>query len=360
MFSTISSGTRQNNNKLARGYYRTDDSTTQGICNLLALEGDNAIIFDPCCGEGIVSADLQKYLGEDGCTTYGVEIDGERYKASNARMQQVLHGDSLHLVASSGWASLLFFNPPYGWVKQHDENIRLERLFWEAHASRLVAGGVLVAVLPDYLFYRDAPRMAEFFSNYLEKGSTIVYRADTDKFKQIVVVGYRKKSQPGALPDPDINLRNALLNPDASFPSLPTEPYHTPFLVPDGKAPETFRINHLTKEYVEVVLTKDNSFNHEVQRFLKTQQATMQKMRSVSQLRDGHIPALLASGGLDGYLEDEQGRFLVRGTVNTVLDVQTGDESSELSTKTVTTTTRKHITQILAWDTNNFNLIRIS
>lgn len=378
MFSTISSGVRQNANKIARGYYRTDDSTTQGICHCLSLKEDvkNAIIFDPCCGEGIVSADLQKYLGEDACTTYGVEIDGARFKASHQKMGNVLHGDALYLVASSQWASLLFFNPPYGWTKQHDKNIRLEQLFWETQSYRLVPGGVLVAVLPDYLFYRDAPRMAEFFSNYLEKDQSVVYRADTDQFKQIVVIGYRRKRSPGEALDPDIDLRNLLLNPDADLPSLPKEPMFTPYLIPDGKEPDTFRINQLTQEFVEVVLSQDTKFNQELQNFLKTQQATTQKMRSVSQLRDGHIPAMLASGGLDGYLEDAQGRFLVRGTVETILDVQKQQDkdddqqhgedeeetysSSNTSHKTVTFTTRRHITKILAWDTSNFNLIRIS
>lgn len=375
MFSTISSGDRQNANKIARGYYRTDDSTTQGICHCLSLkEGvKNAVIFDPCCGEGIVSSDLQNYLGEDACTTYGVEIDGARFKASHQKMQQVLHGDALYLVSSSNWCSLLFFNPPYGWTKQHDKNIRLEQLFWETQSSRLVPGGVLVAVLPDYLFYRDAPRMAEFFSNYLEKDQSVVYRADTDQFKQIVVIGYRRKRESGQALDPDIALRNLLLNPDAELQHLPKEPMFTPYIIPDGRHPDTFRINHLTQEFVEVVLSQDAKFNLELQNFLKTQQATMQKMRSVAQLRDGHIPALLASGGLDGYLEDAQGRFLVRGTVETVLDEQkdtgntddtedTGEQnpSSKPSNKTVTITTRRHITKILAWDTANFNLIRIA
>ncbi|MDA8153743.1 MAG: DUF6094 domain-containing protein [Acidithiobacillus sp.] len=360
MFSTLSSGERQNHNKLARGYYRTDDSTTQGICHALALQGDKAVLFDPCCGEGIVASDLQKYLGEDECTTYGVEIAGERFKKSAAILQNVLHGDALYLVASSSWASLLFFNPPYDWVKVKDKRLRLEQLFWEAHSSRLIPGGVLVAVLPDYLFYRDAPRMAEFFSNYLQKGTTLVYRADTDKFKQIVVIGYRKKSEAGKALDPDIDLRNLLLTPDAELPALPKEPLATPFLIPDGRTPDTFRINHLTKEYVEMVLAKNPQFDKEVQQFLQTQNALSQKLRSVRQLRDGHIPALLASGGLDGHLEDEQGRFLVRGTVQTVMEVLEGAEAEETQKKTVTTSVRKHITQILAWDLSNFQLIRIS
>ena len=383
MLQSISSGPRQDHNKIARGYYRTDDKTTQGICNALGLKNPQqpAVLFDPCCGEGIVMQDLSRYLGNE-CVTYGVEIEGSRFLASNDRLARTLHGDSLYLIGSSSWAGLLYFNPPYGTTKdRHDKSIRLEQLFWEAHASRLMPGGILVAVLPDYLFYRESPRMAEYFSNFLEKGSSVVYRASTDQFKQIVVIGYRKTKAPGAALDPDIDLRNLLLNPHAELPGLPDAPLDAPFLIPAGHEPDIFRVNHLTQETVDVLLQKDgNRFAQDIDNMLKTEQAVTQKIRSVTQIREGHIPALLASGGLDGIVEDAHGRFLVRGTVNTVLHVDNqgslnkkiakqkeieGQDPSrshagEDSNKTVTITTRRHETRIMAWDLlNDYNLISV-
>ncbi len=381
MLQSISSGARQDHNKIARGYYRTDDKTTQGICNALGLKNPQqpAVLFDPCCGEGIVMRDLSRSLDNE-CVTYGVEIEGSRFLASHEKLTQVLHGDALYLISSSSWAGLLYFNPPYGTTKnRHDESVRLEQLFWEAHASRLLPGGVLVAVLPDYLFYRECPRMAEYFSNFLEKGSSVVYRATTDEFKQIVIIRYRRVKTLGAALDPDIDLRNLLLNPNAELPDLPDTPLEAPFLIPAGYAPDVFRVNHLTQETVDVLLQKDgNRFVREIEDMLKTEQAVTQKIRSVTQIREGHIPALLASGGLDGIVEDAHGRFLVRGTVNTVLHVDNQESldkkiaeqkkkagqgpSLSKTEKDVrkTITTRRHETRIMAWDLlNNFNLISV-
>ncbi|OFC30367.1 DUF6094 domain-containing protein [Acidithiobacillus caldus] len=378
MFGSLSAGARQDLNKIARGYYRTDDKTTQGICNVIGIKPNtkHITLFDPCCGEGIVLSDLQQFLSsclEDQISidTYGMEIDGQRYLTSCEKLTQVLHGDALYGIASSAWASLLFFNPPYGYTKRGIKNVRLEQLFWEQHANRLMPGGLLCAILPVYLFYRDAPIMTDWLARYLEPGQTRIYRASTDQFQQIVILGYRRISKDGLVREPDPALR-ILLDPDATYPDLPSEYLDTPlYEIPEGRNPEVFRIHALSKETVQHMLEGKSAkaFFQEFKMFLVTEHATQQKLRSVGPLREGHIPALLASGGLDGIVADNNNQYLVRGTVKTVLDTrepakeknpdteENGDSGSK--NHKVTITTRRHETRIMAWDMDTYELLEV-
>lgn len=390
MFTSLSSGARQDNNKIARGYYRTDDETTERICNLLRPKNpdEKMVIFDPCAGEGIALLAVKKHLGEN-CTTYGVELDGERYVSSYNKLDRVLHGDSNYLVASSAWAGLMWFNPPYGAVKNgNDKKVRLERLFWSSHASRVVPGGVLVAILPDYLFYREDAQMADFFSRYLEPGTWSVYRAAEDQFRQIVIIGYRRQKKENTVSEPDVILRNLLLNRQDDLPELPTVAADEPYLVPTSKDPEIFRMNSVTKETVCMVLPKDKSFMRGVEMVLQAEHCNRQRFSSVAPVREGHIPVLMAAGGLDGFVQDDSGHYLVRGTVMTVIHVDNKESLeakkqanerarqkrmgenpdgyrahsvvSENSSQITTITTRKHETHIMAWDIrNDFDLITI-
>lgn len=378
MFGSLSAGARQDNNKRARGYYRTDDKTTQGICHVLGLRAhtQHITLFDPCCGEGIVLSDLQQFL--TACTedpvsidSYGMEIDGQRYLASCEKLTQVLHGDALYGIASSAWASLLFFNPPYGSTKRGEKSVRLEQLFWEQHANRLMPGGVLCAVLPRYLFFRDAPVMTDWLARYLEPGQTRIYRASTDQFQQIVILGYRRNSKDTFVREPDPALR-ILLDPDATYPDLPSEYLDTPlYEIPEGRTPDVFRINALSRETVQHTLEGKaaKAFFQEFKMFLVTEHATQQKLRSVGPLREGHIPALLASGGLDGIVADDNNQYLVRGTVKTVMDTKEADPEKNQDTEEnggsgsknhkVTVTTRRHETRIMAWDMNTYELLEV-
>ena len=356
--SSLSSGARQDANKLARGYYRTDDKTTLGILHAIAAKDPEKPLFllDPCCGEGIVAHDIAEHLGNT--RTYGAEIDGERFLKASEKMDRVVHGDALYLTANQSWAGLMFFNPPYGTTQTKsagkEVNIRLEELFWIRHASRLVTGGLLIAVLPDYLFFRESRKLAEQFANYLSD-DTIVYRAKTAQFKQIVIIGHRRDRQ--RFPTPNLDLRNLLLNHDADLPSLPQEPLSSPFLAPAGHAPDIFHASSLTTEAVSVAISNDNSFDKELERMFLSETISGTRFRSVAAIREGHIPALLASGGLDRIVQAEQGAYMVRGTVNTVIEVTDG-EATENSTKTIST--RKHETRIMAWDLSTFDLIDIT
>ena len=395
MFTSLSSGVRQDHNKISRGYYRTDDETTERICHLLRPKNpdEKTVIFDPCSGEGIALLVVKEHLGEL-CTTYGIELDGERYVSSYNKLDKVLHGDSNYLVASAAWAGLMWFNPPYGSAKNvNGKTYRLERQFWGSHASRVMPGGVLVSILPEYLFYREDAQMADFFSRYLEPGTWSVYRAAEDQFQQIVIIGYRRQKTENTVSEPDMTLRSILLTQQNDLPQLPVEPVVNPYLVPSSKEPEIFRINSLTPETVTMVLPKDKSFIREVEMVLQAEHASRQRFSSVAPVREGHIPVLMAAGGLDGFVQDDSGRYLVRGTVKTVLHVDTKasleakklakekarqqlaisvdtDKNqgvyparstvSDKPSQITTITTRKHETHIMAWDIqHNFDLITI-
>ena len=359
MFGSMSSGWRQDVNKMARGYFRTGDATTDGILNLLVADPDASLItlFDPCVGEGISMHALQQHIGP-AAQSFGVEIDASRYLKAAEKIDHAYHGDATALTASSGWASCLWFNPPYGTTKIRDKAVRWESVFWSDHASRLAVGGLLIAILPDYLFWREDPQLAAYFARFLEPGKTRVFRAAEDTFKQIVIIGYRRDRMGNSVVEPDVALQQSLLNPDSDFPSLPAEPVPTDeaFLVPAGRIPDIIRTSQLTEEAVQVALSKDDgSFLKEVDAYFAAQNAASDAFVSVAPISDGHIPSLLASGGLNGIVEDADGRYLVRGIVQTVAEKKERETDSEKST--CSETVWKHETRIMAWDLTSHELL---
>jgi hypothetical protein len=359
--SSLSHGWRQDVNVAALGYFRTDDETTRRILAMISVPSDvNPTIFDPCAGEGIAIAAVQ---GHCGGTSYAIEYDQQRYIELAQCVDVPVHGDAISEFYGSGkWASILWFNPPYGSTTvvraSGEESIRLEQQFWERQSDRLQRDGLLVCIVPDYLF-RDSPSMARMLSHYLGDGQPWgVWRAATNQFKQLVIIGNRAQNSFNRNTLVEETLL-AISSGNADVPPLPVHPAKQ-FTVPQGIHPGTFEVHSLTQTAVESMLAKidDTGFLAEIDQAL-TPPSARARQRSIMPLRDGHIPAVLASGLLDGYVEDEDGRFLVKGIARrTVTERNVLAKGEHIISKMVSI--HRAETIVFAWDVDSLELRRIA
>lgn len=357
---SLTKGWRADINTSELGYFRTDDETVRRILSFLSFDPsleDPITLFDPCCGEGIALADVQKQF--PGSISYGCELDNERFRESSSRLDVVVHGDALDdFVGSPSWASLLFFNPPYGDVPTEDGNTRLEFQFWRRHIDRLQRGGIFIGILPTQLFLR-LPHMAKMMAHALEPDS-LVYRASTDKFNQLVIIGRRAKTSGYQ----DLLLTQTLLavsEHSAEVPEIPVSS-HPIFMVPPGKAPQTFHMTTLTDLALQQMFAQEEQnerdFFSQIGQTLQ-RQALATRQRSIMPLRDGHVPAVLASGLLDGIVEDESGRYLVKGSVRRAVTRKEEMNFSFRGQQRTRTTVQRAETACFAWDLNKQTLLEV-
>ena len=159
-------------------------------------------LFDPCCGEGAALAELGHRLSYEAsvpernmsCHTYGVEIDAERAGHARELLSNVIHNDINDCFVGRQQFSVLFLNPPYGETVSDKASIsgakteRLEQRFFKDTVNSLVFGGILILIIPAYSLDKAfANRLIRHFDQLR------VYRAQTDQFKQVVVMGVKKR-----------------------------------------------------------------------------------------------------------------------------------------------------------------------
>lgn len=354
----LTHGWRQDINYAKLGYFRTDDETTQRIASALrpseCEQRDAITLLDPCCGEGLAAA----FLGQAWeATTFGVEYDEDRYQAAHQRLDHVLNADALGgTFTSNAWASVMLFNPPYGDARKEregDKSARLEALFWESWAKKLKRGGVMIAILPVGVFAK-APGLVRAMSHFFSGQRFAIYRAAEDTYRQVVIIGYRAEEKGGQPNAAFVRQIGRLANGEFTPEILP-ESMDDPFVIPDSEPPQTWDALVLTEAMAEnAVANEDDSAIMKIEEELAMSQKRYTQNPSVVPLRQGHIPQLLAAGGLDGIIKDKDSTLLVKGVVRrkgvksaVVSDHESADDSSS---RTTTTTIYKWETVIHAWD----------
>ncbi len=136
------------------GFYPTPPRVTEMIAGLMqarsSARGETTLrILDPCCGAGIALAQLAAGIDRpDGAAveTYGVELQAERAKEAEGRLDHVLGTDLFQTSIANGAFGLLYLNPPYDF--DSGEEKRLEQTFLRHCTRYLAEHGLLVLVVP--------------------------------------------------------------------------------------------------------------------------------------------------------------------------------------------------------------------
>jgi SAM-dependent methyltransferase len=310
------------------GFYPTPPEVARLIGTCLE-RNPQAVILDPCCGEGVALEEVGYYVG---AFTHGIELEALRANQASSRLNHVLHGDSLKAKAR-GTYSALYMNPPYDTA----EGERLELRFLWHWQRALLPGGTLVYIVPEvYLPHYAATLTAHYEDVTVWRFPGEHYRA----FKQVVVFG-KKRAVPAQGASP-LNVRGELERACVRYP-LPT-PKETPELYLTGQDPE--RLEREARESGAWGRAWDALTPVDTQAF-----------RPLLPLRKGHIALMMASGLLNNTVIEGKGRrLLVRGRVSKV--VSTFEEEDDKGWKTIERETLK--TEITALDLDTAELTEVA
>ncbi|MDN5872821.1 MAG: hypothetical protein L0H29_00360, partial [Sinobacteraceae bacterium] len=271
------------------------------------------------------------------------------------RLDCVLHADAINdCWLSKSWAGFMLFNPPYGDVRgEYREGSktakRLEAEFWAHHAARVQRGGIMAALLPQSAFTK-APGLVKAMSHYFAGERVGVYQAAVDTYRQILVIGYRRRDR-SAPQNKALLTRLTQIGIGVEIPEPLPAATSDPFRCPAGLRPDSFEAQSITRESVEMALTQESGDTLQaVEAELSAQHAVRTHPPSVVPLRQGHIPILLAAGGLDGIVEDDTGRYLVKGSVRREAVTRIDRDNDGETEREKTSVTYRWLTRIMAWD----------
>jgi len=302
------------------GYYPTDDPVVEIIRTYLKPPVEKGRLFDPCAGEGKAVSALGKSLN---CETWGGEISPDRAEKAQNVMDKVYQAPWQSCVLSDESVSWLYLNPPYEFDR-FDGQKRLEWDFLKTTTSKLMRGGLLTYIIPQKIL--GMIEVARLLAGHYE--AITVYRfPDTlyDKFKQVVVLAYKRKLY--QLPtDKEVLSLQSLATTELEPIETAVEPIYELLLAPprgaNGK-PIVFKRTDWEPE--EVVEATSEAGVHKTDEWLDLIHPTRsltQLSQPVMPLKKGHIAMLMASGMMGTVrLTDEAGKpMLIKGRVIKVVE----------------------------------------
>ncbi len=293
------------------GFYPTPDSVCELLKTKITCE-DGARLFDPCCGTGAALS----CLATANSTTYGVELSHERATEARTRLHQVLWGDALQEIRFTYQAfGLLYLNPPYdNSISPDEKSQRLETLFLRHYLNSLQPGGFLIFIIPYYILADKGCAQA------LARNFTVqVFGFPEDEFqafRQCVVFGRRKRiaadqaesseqylNELGRM-EPDVFLAEA-----ETLESVVPASIHVPAAIKPLAAFSTSRFDPA----VGIPAIRKAGILQGVLEELAPRKKNF--IRPLSMLENGHLALVLAGGFMNGEIEKNGKRLVVKGVV---------------------------------------------
>ena len=274
--------------RLKLGYYPLPREEARNIRGLLVPCAPYSAI-DPCAGDGTALVEITR---DTGAHLAAVELDTDRAAAAAARGIATVHGSAFETRAAAESCALLYCNPPHDTELGPHSNQRMELVFLDHCYRWLKTAGVLVFVIPATALGTCARLLASQFERLS------VYRLahpESARFKQLVVLGRRKKSH---------------LRGDSSGAEVLIRSSRQPNLIPvlDGSVPERYAIPPsppatityvgLPLDAIEDALERSTAMQS-VHSILVRKHAKMRGL-PLTPLHAGHVALLAVSSMLDG------------------------------------------------------------
>ena len=374
------------------GFYPTPRCVAEEIRGILKID-KGARILDPCCGEGSslwtviadealeeaygsyaqATIDAMDALGKDVTLsidegreaeldtpaaknllrekeifrrklaeypgTYGIELDRDRARIARRKLGCFLNCDALSEArVSRGGFGLLWLNPPYDLEQGDvtDTRQRLELKFLRRYFPALQQGGVLVYLVP----WSILSKAGRFLANRLGGLGVFSFPADEyDAYKQVLVIGVNR-----LVGREEIDRNRKLLAklssvPESQVPEMVpvvggSEFRKLALTVPKSLTPESeliFKSTRIDPDEAYQVIRKDGLYDLFVSENVPRE---MNRIRPLTALRQGHLAMLLASGMMNGEVEKDGKKYLIKGSVRKVVNrSETVTEESEDSEK---------------------------
>lgn len=182
-------------NNVRMGYFPTDTKHVELLMQGIAFPpGVITNVFDPCCGEGIA---LRTLATGNNCMTYGVELDDARATEAQERLHRVAVGSFFHSRISHEAFHVMLLNPPYlSVLNESGSKARHEKRFLADSYEHLLHGGLLIYIVP---YYRLTPDIARILcDNFSDLSVYRFMRAEFTRFRQVAVLGTRKRREDGS------------------------------------------------------------------------------------------------------------------------------------------------------------------
>jgi len=291
------------------GFFKTPDSIINKIADKIELT-DKTVLFDPCCGDSSHIEILQ--CKSRTATYYGVELEESRYIKSTKILDDCINANAINdIEIKRKFVDILFLNPPYGTVQDGYSEKRLESLFLSKYISTLKSGGLLILIIKvEMLRYYSIYEILKHFDD-IE-----ICRFDDETysdFNQVIFFGIKK------------TIKTQEKNLDYIFQAYDSIYYNKDHNIDDmsfyKKASKTYQIFGLNRcieshkiEKPEQYIDLSNKFNQE---FINIKVAHKNKIQPITNVRQGHLGMLMASGMMNGkILRDNFGNFmLIKGTL---------------------------------------------
>jgi len=335
------------------GFYPTPDSVCCQLQQLLDIDTD-ARLLDPCCGEGKTLFALAAGRG----TTYGIELDHQRATEARSRISRQLWGDALvETRISSASFGLLYLNPPYDFAMSPGSKAeRLESLFLKRYQETLHKDGWLVFVIPYTVLKPCSATLARHF----EMLQVFAFPKDEFQvFKQCVVLG---RKRPMVHKDEAVKAEHSLawLADREADEFLKIAPQlsacSTVMTIPAPKSScFTFRSTRIDPLEVIPLVRKSGLLDDLLANDLLPGQCN--SIRPLAPLKNGHLALMLAGGYMNGEIEMDGRRLVIKGVVRKTEKVQSVNENSD--GKTTVTTRDQYLPTVKAIDMARAEMLTI-
>lgn len=294
------------------GYYPTPESICGQLKQLLDIE-EGARILDPCCGEGHTLATLTE---ETGAITYGIELDHDRATEARQRIDHLLWGDALvEMRISPAAFGLLYLNPPYDYSLEPEAQAqRLEAIFLRRFQETLHKDGWLVLVVPYTVLAACAPVLARHFTDL----QVYVFpEEDFRVFHQCLVIGRKRSLVTKAKAAKMEQELNCIAGMESEF-FLATAPQLAScserLAIPAPKHPCTFTCSRIDPREAIPLVRKSGLLEDLLTHDLAPGQC--HAIRPLAPLKNGHLALMLAGGYMNGEIEMDGRRLVIKGVVH--------------------------------------------
>ena len=342
------------------GYYPTPPEIAHIIPSFLKPDEKGKVyrLLDPCCGKGtalnIISQKLSEKYRFKKFKTYGVELDLQRYTEAQAMLNHTIHADALtETRISNEYFSLLFLNPPYDWEQESEEtyysnSTRYELSFLQKYTEKLRPDGILVFIVPFSFLSRYS--CCSFLTSNYSHIKIFKFPAELYKPSKQIVIFARKQTLP--YDHQLFKTISELKEEEIEEITEVTRPFYE--LPPSNilKEPRFTSVRFDPEQVAKEVETHGINIEEEI----NPATGLTDSIRPLMPLRKGHMALLLASGFMDGILEKDGKKLVIKGFTKTdKTEIEETDDEGNRVKKTI----QKPKTVIRALDIENKKILTI-